>query len=158
MADPCRIRPTTPDDLGELALLEQAAFSDPWSSEMLTEALETRGAVALVADDPAGRVCGSVMARVAADEGEILTIAVAPALRGHGLGRRLLDAALEQLVSRGARSVWLEVRPSNHAARAMYRAAGFAAAGLRRGYYRRPAEDALVLSWRPPAPEGAAPH
>ena len=62
------------------------------------------------------------------------------------------------LVARGARTVWLEVRPSNQAARALYRAVGFAAAGVRRGYYRRPPEDALVLSWHPAAPDGAAPQ
>lgn len=158
MADAFRIRPTTPDDLGELALLEQGAFSDPWTPEMLTEAMQTRGAVALVAVDATDRPRASVMARAAADEGEILTIAVSPEVRGQGIGRQLLDAALRQLVGRGARSVWLEVRPSNHAARAMYRSAGFSAAGLRRGYYRRPPEDALVLSWRPSAPDGAAPQ
>ncbi|MCA9762666.1 MAG: ribosomal protein S18-alanine N-acetyltransferase [Gemmatimonadetes bacterium] len=158
MAEPFRIRPTTPDDLGALALLEQGAFSDPWTSEMLTDAMQTRGAVALVAADATGRPVASVMARAAADEGEILTIAVAPEVRGQGLGRRLLDAALGELVARGARTVWLEVRPSNQAARALYRAVGFAAAGVRRGYYRRPPEDALVLSWHPSAPDGAAPQ
>ncbi len=158
MVEPFRIRPTAPADLGALTLLEQAAFSDPWSSEMLIEAMTTSGAISLAAIDAAGVIIGSVLGRVAADEGEILSIAVAPEARGMGLGRTLLTQALDALVAGGAGSVWLEVRMGNEAAKAMYRAVGFLAAGVRRGYYRRPHEDALVLSWRPPAPTGAPPQ
>ncbi len=57
----------------------------------------------------------------------------------------MLDAALAAMTDRGARAVWLEVRLSNAAARAMYQRRGFVAAGVRRGYYRLPPEDALVL-------------
>jgi ribosomal-protein-alanine N-acetyltransferase len=156
MAEPCRIRPTEPADLGSLTLLEQAAFSDPWSSEMLREALDAAGAVSLIAEASSGAVIGSALARAAADEGEILSIAVDPAVRGQGVGRLLLAATLDLLVAAGATSVWLEVRPSNTAARALYRSAGFTAAGVRRRYYRRPQEDALVLTWRRPAADGAA--
>lgn len=158
MVESCRIRPTTPADLGALTLLEQAAFSDPWSSEMLTEAMASDGAVSLAATDSEGAIIGSVLGRVAADEGEILSIAVAPEARGLGLGRALLTRALAEMVAGGAESVWLEVRTSNEAAKAVYRAVGFQAAGIRRGYYRRPHEDALVLSWRPSAPTGAPPR
>jgi ribosomal-protein-alanine N-acetyltransferase len=144
MADDCRIRPTTPADLPVLARLEGSAFSDPWSLAMLEEALAARGAVTLVAD-LAGEVIGSVMGRAVADEGEILTIAIDPAHRRQGLGRHLLAAALGQMAVTGVRTVWLEVRTSNVAARMMYLGSGFVAAGVRRGYYRRPTEDALIL-------------
>ncbi len=156
MADRCRIRPTTPADLPELTLLEQGAFSDPWSSEMIADAISAPGAVALVAEAGDGEIVGSVLGRVVDDEAEILTIAVSPAARRQGLGREMLDAALADLGAAGATSVWLEVRPSNHAARAMYRAAGFVAAGVRPRYYRRPAEDALILRLGPLAPTGTA--
>jgi ribosomal-protein-alanine N-acetyltransferase len=53
-----------------------------------------------------------------------------------------------ELAAQGVATIWLEVRPSNQAAQRMYRAAGFVASGMRRGYYRRPTEDALVLSLR----------
>jgi ribosomal-protein-alanine N-acetyltransferase len=89
-----------------------------------------------------GKVLGSVMARQAADEGEILTIAVDPGHRRQGLGHRLLEAATAQMAAAGVRTVWLEVRTSNVAARMMYLGSGF---GVRRGYYRRPTEDALIL-------------
>jgi ribosomal-protein-alanine N-acetyltransferase len=144
MADHYRIRPTTPADLPALVRLEGSAFSDPWSLAMLEEALAARGAVTLVAETGEG-VIGSVMGRNGADEGEILTIAIDPASRRQGLGRRLLLAALDQMSAGGARTVWLEVRTSNVAARMMYLGSGFVAAGVRRGYYRRPTEDALIL-------------
>jgi ribosomal-protein-alanine N-acetyltransferase len=148
MVDPFRIRPSVPADLGELTRLEGVAFSDPWSPAMIAEAIADRAAVALVAADEGGGLVGSVVARVVADEAEILTIAVAPAMRRRGLGRRLLDQVLSALRERGAGSVWLEVRASNLGARRMYEAAGFVAVGVRRGYYRRPTEDALLLSSR----------
>ncbi len=156
MADRFRLRPTTPADLGALALLEQSAFSDPWNSTMIAEALAAPGAVALVAEDGVRTVVGSVLGRVVADEAEILTIAVEPGVRRLGVGRRLLDAAVSELVASGAASIWLEVRPSNLAARRMYLAAGFVAAGVRHRYYRRPAEDALILRLTPSAPAGTA--
>lgn len=148
MADRFRIRRATAADLAGLAQLEEASFTDPWSSEMIAEALAAAGTVALVATDDDGRVVGSVLGREAAGEAEILTIAVEPQLRRHGLGRQLLAVVLDELAAGGATAVWLEVRPSNLAARRMYQAAGFVATGMRRGYYRRPTEDALILSLR----------
>ncbi len=148
MADRYPIRSATPADLAGLALLEEASFSDPWTSTMIADALAARGAVALVAAGAGERIVGSVLGRRVADEAEILTIAVDPALRGEGLGRRLLAEAVARLAAAGATTVWLEVRPSNLAARRMYQAAGFVATGVRRGYYRRPTEDALILSLR----------
>lgn len=158
MASPCRLRPTDSTDLPALVALERAAFSDPWTAEQLAEAIADEVAVALVLEEGPGEVIGSVLARVIADEAEVLTIAVAPSHRRRGLGRQLLDAAVAAATARGATTVWLEVRASNRAARAMYASAGFVAAGVRRGYYRRPPEDAIVLCHRvPPPASGGAP-
>jgi ribosomal-protein-alanine N-acetyltransferase len=82
---------------------------------------------------------------VVVDQAEILSLATAPRCRRQGVGRALLDAVLAAMTRHGASAVWLEVRISNDAARRMYEAAGFVAAGLRRGYYRQPPEDAAVL-------------
>jgi ribosomal-protein-alanine N-acetyltransferase len=90
-------------------------------------------------------VGGYIVALDAADEGEILNLAVAPGGRRRGLGRALVDAMLDTLADRGVRHVYLEVRESNAPARALYAALGFAEAGRRKAYYRRPVEDAIVL-------------
>jgi len=90
-------------------------------------------------------IAGYVVALDAADEGEILNLAVAPGGRRHGLGRALVQSILEALTARGVRQVYLEVRESNAPARALYAAHGFKEVGRRKQYYRRPAEDAIVL-------------
>lgn len=151
MDDHYQLRPTVRSDLPAMVALERAAFSDPWTARQLEDALDADGALGMVAEQ-GGEVIGSVLGRVVADEGEILTLAVVPRLRRRGLGRVLLDAAIAACRIAGAATVWLEVRDSNAAAKAMYRSAGFVAAGLRRSYYRRPTEDAVVLCLRlPPA-------
>lgn len=145
MDGPCRLRLASSADIPAFAELELASFSDPWTPTQLEEALGWGGSVAIAAEASDGAIIGYLLGRVIVDEAEILSIATHPKQRRAGIGRSLLTAALTQMVQRGARAVWLEVRSSNEAAREMYRHAGFVAAGLRKGYYRRPVEDALVL-------------
>ena len=123
--------------------IEQQVFADPWSTQDFRDCVSY--AQFLVADEGSGRIAGYVVALDAADEGEILNLAVAEAGRRRGLGRALVEAILERLRSRGVRQVYLEVRESNAAARALYTAFGFKEVGRRRAYYRRPVEDAMVL-------------
>ena len=123
--------------------IEQDVSADPWSTQDFRDCLAS-DAVFLVADR-AATVAGYVVAIDAADEGEVLNLAVAPAGRRHGLGRALVDAVLEALTGRGARHIYLEVRESNGPARALYAAHGFREVGRRKQYYRRPVEDAIVL-------------
>ena len=99
----------------------------------------------LVAEAAEERIVGYIVALDAADEGEILNLAVSPATRRTGLGRALVHEMLEALSDRGVRQVYLEVRESNAPARALYAAHGFKEAGRRKQYYRRPVEDAIVL-------------
>jgi len=75
----------------------------------------------------------------------VLNLAVVPEQRGQGLGARLLDAGLAAIQARGGSEVFLEVRASNAVAQSLYAGRGFRTEGRRRGYYRRPDEDALVL-------------
>ena len=144
MAGSYRLRPASPADIPALAELERGAFSDPWSADQLHDALAWSGAIAFITEDAVG-ITGYVLGRVVVDQAEILSIATVARCRRRGIGRTLLDAVLARMVERGAVAVWLEVRASNDAARLMYQAAGFVTAGRRRGYYRQPPEDALVL-------------
>ena len=134
--------------------IEQAAFTDPWSVRDFRECVASE-VVFLVAAAPDG-VAGYVIAQDAADEGEILNLAVVPARHRAGIGRALVEHALAALGKRGAERVFLEVRESNAAARALYRVLGFQEVGRRSRYYRRPVEDAIVLRAAIPADGGHA--
>ena len=127
-----------------MGAIEREVFSDPWSANDFTECVST-GVPFLVAERR-GVVAGYVVAHSAADEGEILNLGVAAAHRRHGIGRELVERALAELTARGVRTVYLEVRASNAAARRLYETLGFAEVGRRSRYYRRPVEDAVVLS------------
>ncbi len=91
---------------------------------------------------------GFMLLSLAADEAEVLTLAVAPDSRRHGRGAALLAAATEAAAARGAMTIHLEVAKDNEAARALYAKAGFREVGHRRGYYERPTGrvDALRLA------------
>ncbi len=134
--------------------IELATFSDPWSARDFHECVGS-DAVFLVAAAP-DSVAGYVVAQDAADEAEILNLAVAPARHRGGIGRALVVRALATVGERGARRVFLEVRDSNSAARALYAALGFKEVGRRSRYYRRPVEDAIVLRAAIPADGGNA--
>ncbi|MEX2156309.1 MAG: ribosomal protein S18-alanine N-acetyltransferase [Gemmatimonadales bacterium] len=123
--------------------IEVAVFADPWSVRDFRECV-TSDTTFLVAETTEG-VAGYVVALDAADEGEILNLAVAPGGRRHGVGRALVNEVLAVLTERGVRQVYLEVRESNAAARALYAAHGFREVGRRAQYYRRPVENAIIL-------------
>jgi len=139
------IGPARVHDLASVAAIERAAFSDPWSVRSFREALDSGSVYFACARSDAGSVLGYVVAWFVADQGEIANIAVAPDQRGQGVGRALLDAALEEAATRGIAAVFLEVRDSNQRARELYASRGFEEVGRRRRYYRRPVEDAIVL-------------
>jgi [ribosomal protein S18]-alanine N-acetyltransferase len=141
-----RIEPAAIEDMPGVAAIERLAFSDPWPAAAFTALLGREHLFFVVARDDAGsRVLGYVVAIFGGGEGEIANLAVAPVGRGRGLGARLVDAALEEAVRRHAEGMYLEVRESNAAARRLYGSREFEEVGRRRGYYRRPMEDALIL-------------
>jgi ribosomal-protein-alanine N-acetyltransferase len=124
-----------PSDAGELAAIAEVSFSDPWSAETFRGELareRTRACLARVEGIAAGYALGW---RVLG-EAELLSLAVAPAQRGRGMGAALLGGFLEALRAEGVALVQLEVRVSNRAAQQLYRNAGMAVEGERPGYYK----------------------
>jgi ribosomal-protein-alanine N-acetyltransferase len=142
MADPYRVRTARPADLEVLAALEQRIFPDPWALASFRSFLD---GLILVAED-GEEVVGYTVARWVLEQGEILNLAVHPDHRRHRVASRLLHAGLDALWKEGVRIAFLEVRESNHGARAFYERHGFAEVGRRRNYYRTPREDALILA------------
>lgn len=126
-----------------LAALHAACFPDAWDATAITALLGTPGSFAFAHPD------GFVLARVAGDEAEILTLAVAPSARGRGLGRALLQAVIRSTAEQGAASLFLEVGADNPAALALYAGLGFSKVGMRKAYYN--GRDALVLRLPLPA-------
>ncbi len=138
-------------DVPAILDIERRAFSDPWSARSFRDALDHPAVFFACARHGAGarsdgdQIAGYVVAWFVADEGEIANLAVDPAGWGSGIGKALLDAALEEGERRGAAAVYLEVRDSNARARKLYHSRNFEEVGRRRDYYQRPVEDAIVL-------------
>jgi ribosomal-protein-alanine N-acetyltransferase len=128
-------------DAAAAARLHARAFppDEAWGAQAIALMLELPGCFGILRPGT-----GFVLARVAADEAEILTLAVVPEARRSGLGGALLAEAMAASILRGARAMFLEVSEANEAARALYGAAGFAEVGRRRRYYPD-GSDALVL-------------
>ena len=150
MAARFRIRVAEANDAAALEPLERRCFSDPWSEAGLREMLASPHVISRVAERGAS-IAGYAFARWVTTTGEIMNLAVAPEERRKGLARQLLEAVLEGLLARGVEEVFLEVRVSNQAAQALYLSRGFQVAGMRRAYYRKPTEDALVLRLQLPS-------
>ena len=140
------IRPMQAADLGGVQLVEQAAYDYPWSRAVFRDCL-LAGYYSLVLDVN-GQVSGYAIMSVAASEAHILNLCVHPDVRRLGYGRRLLNALLFKAEDAAAKQVFLEVRPSNTAALALYRSMGFAQVGIRRSYYQAKdgRENAVILT------------
>jgi len=135
-------------DLAAAACLHAACFEDAWPEEWLRCLATTPEVIAATATAADGHLAGFGLARIAGKEAEILTLAVAPARRGGGLGGRMLERLLERACARGARAVFLEVAVDNPAALDLYRRHGFAEVGRRKSYYERAGDrtaDAIVM-------------
>ena len=135
------LRRATPADCDILAAIHASAFAAPdaWSRDVFSLQLALPNVLGLLHSSG-----GMILLRIAADEGEILTLAVTPKVRRLGLGGALLGEATRQAAARGIRTVFLEVSVTNIAARRLYTQAGFIQAGQRPHYYSD-ASDALVL-------------
>ena len=135
-------------DAAALARLHAASFRHGWSDGEFEQMLGERNIVAHRA--AVGRALhGFILSRLAGDEAEILSVAVASARRGRGLARALLNLHLRRLAGLGARAVFLEVDEDNEPAQRLYQRAGFHEVGRRPGYYQQgPGQTATALVLR----------
>lgn len=136
-----------PRDAAAIAALHGQSFRRGWGEGEIGGLLAERAVLCHCARI-GHRFAGFILSRIAADEAEILSVAVVARRRGSGLGRALLDLHLRRLAGLGAQAVFLEVDEQNVAARRLYARAGFQEVGRREGYYRDAAgktATALVL-------------
>lgn len=141
------VSPAGMRDAEQLAALHAAAFGRGWSAEEFERLLIEPNVIADRAMS-GPRLAGFVISRLAADQAEILSIAVASAHRGRGLARKLLDVHLRRLVTYGTSAVFLEVDERNAPACRLYAGLGFREVGRRESYYVEAGKEAgaaLVL-------------
>jgi ribosomal-protein-alanine N-acetyltransferase len=160
---PVLLRLATPADLTELAALEATCFTHPWTEAQIAEEMSVAppGGVFVLEGPPprpeTAAICAYCAFRVLLDEMHVMNVAVAPKARRRGLARRLLAFALRRAARAGARTAFLELRAGNREALALYESLGFRVLSRRRGYYRQPFEDALVLVLQILVGEGTGP-
>lgn len=132
------------EDLEAVLEIESASFSRPWTRRHFIDEMASPfgyPTVALAAD---ATVAGYLCLKQVLDEAEILDVAVSSSLRGRGIGRILVESAVEEARSRGAVTVGLEVRVGNYEAITLYARLGFREIGRRKQYYDN-GEDAIVM-------------
>lgn len=140
------IRPLIASDLPAVLAIEVRAHAFPWTPGILADALSSGYYMVVMEQDEV--VVGYGVVQVILDEGHLLNITIDPALHGKGLGRVLL-AHLIDYARTHTDTLFLEVRPSNQRAVALYQAEGFNEIGLRRNYYPAAGggrEDALLMA------------
>ena len=139
-------RPMTRHDIAQVAAIEGSAYEFPWSPQIFRDCL-TAGHKCWVLQEQ-GVVIGYGILSTGAGEAHVLNICVMPNQQKQGHGRRILKRLLDLARMHRATRVYLEVRPSNERAQAMYEHAGFNEIGRRPNYYpaRRGREDAIVMA------------
>ncbi len=143
------VEPAETRDARELARIHAQSFYRGWPSAEFESFLADAACPTYVACDARRRIAGFALIRIAADEAELLTIAVDPKWRGKGVGRALMDAVFADLMLSPARRMFLEVDEQNAPAIRLYEKLGFETISTRKGYYPRAdgsAATALVMA------------
>jgi [ribosomal protein S18]-alanine N-acetyltransferase len=139
----------TDADIDALLDLENQSFQSPWPRQHFeSELAQPHSYILLARHLPEGRkeIVGYVIYWLIVDELHILNLAVNPGCRRRGIARRLLLEAMRLAQAGVIKTAWLEVRPSNRAALALYQSLGFEAVMTRKRYYSDTGEDAIILS------------
>ena len=140
------IRPMSEADIPEIAVIERASFSRPWSEGNFKESLELSDALFVVSeDDITGELKGYLGMYFSPDEMGIMNVAVAPEHRGNGVGDELLTHAMKVACDREVLHIYLEVRVSNLTAQNLYKKHGLKELGIRKNLYEDPTEDGIVM-------------
>lgn len=139
------IVPMTPETAPRVAALERVCFSDPWSEQSIRAELENPWAIWLTALED-GKLAGYLGIQYGPDGADIMNIATDPGFRGRGIAKALLGEMCGVLQEKGLKWLTLEVRETNAPAMGLYTGWGFRQVGRRKGYYRSPREDAILMT------------
>ena len=150
MTDRYVIRYICDDDIDQIADLEEKCFSSPMSKENIRAFLLGQNGVSFVCYNTENKenspvLCAYCGAMLVFDEAQVLNVATHPSYRGIGLGRGVTVALINDLKSKGASCITLEVRESNAVAQGLYDSLGFYRVGRIKNYYKAPVEDGLIM-------------
>ena len=140
------VRKMRPEDLFQVCEIEKDNFSLPWSEKSFLESMERDDTLFLVALDRE-EVAGYLGCYCVAGEGEITNVAVKLSHRRQGVGGKLLETLYEEAKALQTQAFFLEVRESNEAAIALYSRQGFVKEGVRKNFYEKPVENAVIM-WK----------
>lgn len=135
------------EDLPDVIEIENISYPNPWQLSSFKGEIENRpiSNPYVVIYRPLEKIIGYVIYWHIRNEVQISNIAISPGYRMQGVGEGVLRKIMLEMCHKEAEFVFLEVRPSNLAARCLYEKLGFAILGLRKGYYRNPSEDAIIM-------------
>lgn len=141
------IEPMKHWNVDEVAAIEAACFSTPWSCNAFADAVDSENYEYIVAlDGNDGSVAAYAGMQVVLDEAEITNIAVAERYRRRGIAGKLLEGLVTLCLRRDVKYLHLEVRESNTAARSLYEKCGFEIDGMRKNFYQKPTENAVLMT------------
>ncbi len=144
-----QLDPVTPQDLDTILTIDRAAFKRPWQRKSFVAELAHKDAFGYVVrnklNQKSSEVIAYVFVRVILNEMHIMRIAVAASFQTKGVATRMLRQCFTLAQQKQLDAVYIEVRPGNTSATALYRKAGFQSLGTRPNYYPETGEDALVM-------------
>lgn len=136
----------TVDDISQVAEIERQIFSIPWSEKAFRDSMESDNTIYIVAKEN-NNVAGYAGMYLSFEEGNITNVAVNPLSRRKGIGEKIVRDILNRAYEKGVRDVFLEVRETNSVAIALYEKIGFKEEGIRKNFYDKPRENALIM-WK----------
>ena len=136
----------TVDDIAQVAEIERQIFSIPWSEKAFRDSMESDNTIYIVAKEN-DNVAGYAGMYLSFEEGNITNVAVNPLSRRKGIGEKIVRDILNRAYEKGGRDVFLEVRETNSVAIALYEKIGFKEEGIRKNFYDKPRENALIM-WK----------
>lgn len=139
------VEPMKSEHISEIAEIESKCFSMPWTEKSLSDELDNENAHFLSAVFD-GKVIGYIGIIEICGEADVTNVAVLPEYRRCGIAEKLMKEAENGAVERNCESITLEVRVSNKAAISLYNKSGYKQAGIRKGFYEKPKEDALLMT------------
>lgn len=140
------IESMTVDDISQVAEIERQIFSIPWSEKAFRNSMESDNTIYIVAKEN-NNVAGYAGMYLSFEEGNITNVAVNPLSRRKGIGEKIVRDILNRACEKGVRDVFLEVRETNSVAIALYEKIGFKEEGIRKNFYDKPRENALIM-WK----------